>query len=260
MVGAARLRLRDCAPLVPVGALMRRRRQHARGHSRRPHADRPNVASVVVDAGPAEHVSILCSPRSPCAFPAVRRIARPSITSKSTRVLRAAHHGVGADPDFAGANGDERRLAGRVHAIRGRLQLGSRRARRTCKYRAKRRVRCRCKSSATRIHEVPADCSGHGTEEDTVAAFGANGIFGVGVFRAGLRGGLRDHRGQRRLLRLHLDPASRRRCRSRSGAESGHLVRHGQQRHDHPVAERRRARRGDGHGFADIWHRHPVEQ
>ena len=30
--------------------------------------------------------------------------------------------------------------------------------------------------------KVPADCSGTGTAEDTVAAFGANGILGVGVF------------------------------------------------------------------------------
>jgi len=29
---------------------------------------------------------------------------------------------------------------------------------------------------------VPANCSGTGTEEDTVAAFGANGILGIGVF------------------------------------------------------------------------------
>ena len=30
---------------------------------------------------------------------------------------------------------------------------------------------------------VPADCSGSGPEEDTVAEFGANGILGIGVFR-----------------------------------------------------------------------------
>jgi Protein of unknown function (DUF3443) len=33
-------------------------------------------------------------------------------------------------------------------------------------------------------NEIPAACSGTGTEEDTVAAFGANGILGVGPFAA----------------------------------------------------------------------------
>ena len=35
----------------------------------------------------------------------------------------------------------------------------------------------------SRYPTVPADCSGTGTAEDTVTAFGANGILGVGVFK-----------------------------------------------------------------------------
>jgi hypothetical protein len=31
-------------------------------------------------------------------------------------------------------------------------------------------------------NEIPADCSSHGTEEDTVSSFGANGIIGIGPF------------------------------------------------------------------------------
>jgi hypothetical protein len=82
---------------------------------------------------------------------------------------------------------------------------------------------------------VPADCSGVGPAEDTVVAFGANGIIGVGVFAQDCGSG----------------------CVSVVDNQVYYSCTSG--RH-HPTAQRRGGGRSDGVGVHDFRHRHTDKQ
>ena len=132
---------------------------------------------------PAMPRSTPCSRRSRCASPAARRIVKPSITSRSTpplfglRILAPVltlslpvQNALDGNPLLECTQFADGYSWGPV--AQADVQIAGESA----------------PSVAIQVigdpnfTNVPANCSGTGAEEDTVAAFGANGILGIGVF------------------------------------------------------------------------------
>ena len=90
--------------MVPVHPLLRWRRQYARGYFTAPAA--ANVASVVVDAGPAgtSDVNTLFTTVTVCVPGSTTSCQTIDHIQVDTASYRAAHTGPGADLELAGAN------------------------------------------------------------------------------------------------------------------------------------------------------------